>query len=394
MKKLILLVAILISYSSNAQFLSEIYTDFLKYGTFYAAGDISNSYQPLQKNYVVRTNSDGSLYSIPDVEDMTENHPFDYRLGVGLRKLARFSYEVKGANFYTGATDGENNMALSSPTAAVDGFEYLFHWETARQRGDMFDNHRYFIRHTGDYHIVKFESREAGNINFKYNSAEVRGRLPIGKKFSLSAGAIFRTHQESFGYNPIEIWLNETDVDGNAINPWYALGRTYGYTDHYTTYTDTDGTITNDWIWKDSDGNIVAYTDLDFRERIYPGLMNQYNQSIYSLLPLFGEIAPVVGFDFYHYKDDFWLHAYGNVVLPLHTYIMGEHDFTYGNRNNWGIGGLEEGSKFEQWTDVQFGLMFGAKLSKTLGIFVEGEYSQLWDRELFQTTFGFNYTFR
>ena len=81
----------------------------------------------------------------------------------------------------------------------------MLHWEKERERGFVFTNSRYFIRHTGNYHIIKLEQRERGNLDFKYQSAEARLRLPIGKKFSISAGAIFRTHERAYGYNPIEI---------------------------------------------------------------------------------------------------------------------------------------------------------------------------------------------
>ena len=375
-------------------FLKELYKDFLKYVTFYAAGDISNSYEPIEKSYFVRTNPNGSIYSIPDVVDGTEYNPFDYRIGLGIRKLARFDYEVKGTNFYNGT---ENNVALSAPTAAVSGFEYLFHYEQERQRGDVWTNHRYFLRHTGKYHIAKIESRKEGNVGFNYQSAEVRARLPIGNKFSFSGGAILRTHQQAFGYNPIEIWLNEVDDSGWVVNPWYTLGYDNGYADvYYTeTYTDADGNeqTRNDWFWNDTNGNRVADSDLEFRETIFPQLMNNYNNAIYSQLPLFGEVAPIIGADFYHYSNNFWIHAYTNVVLQYHKYIMGTDEFSYGNRNNWGPGGLRTDSKFEQWTDFQVGLMFGAKISDNFGMFIEGEYAKLWDRRLYKTIFGLNYTF-
>jgi len=392
MKKITILLVFLFSITNvQAQFLNEIYKDFLKYGTVYAAGDISNSYETSEKSYFVRTNPDGSIYSIPDVVDGTNYSPFDYRIGIGIRKLARFDYEVKGTNFYDGT---ENQIALDAPTAAINGFEYLFHYEKERQRGDVFTNHRFFLRHTGKYHIAKMESREEGNVGFKYSSAEVRGRLPIGKKFSISAGAIYRTHDQAFGYNPIEIWLNELNEDGSPANPWYTLGYLNEFTDHLITSTDADGNTTQDWVWKDSEGNIVAHTDLEFRESCVPHMMNLYNNEAYSLLSTFGEVAPVVGFDFYHYKNNFWVHAYGNVILPYHKYIKGDEGVSYLNRNNWGKGGLMQDTELEQWTDIQGGLMFGWKVSKSLGIFVEGEYAQMWDKELFNTTFGFNYTFR
>ena len=98
------------------------------------------------------------------------------------------------------------------------------------------------------HHIVKAESREVDKINLEYVSGEIRARLPIGKKFSISAGAIYRTHERAYGYNPIEIWLNETTSYTNPntgeefeypANPWYTLGFEYGYTDHFPTHINT-----------------------------------------------------------------------------------------------------------------------------------------------------------
>ena len=134
---------------------------------------------------------------------------------------------------------------------AVKGFEYLVHFEKERERSEEFENSRYFIRHTGKYHIVKLEQRKQGNVDFEYQSAEVRFRLPLGKKLSISAGAIARSHQKAYGYNPIELWLNELDEQGDPVNYWYELGYEYGYTDHFTGYTDIDnGTTFYDWIWR------------------------------------------------------------------------------------------------------------------------------------------------
>ena len=396
MKKLLLVLCLLISFNSNAQFLKELYKDFLKYGTFYVAGDASNAYEQTYKDYFVERPEDGDLYSIPRVIDVTNYYPMDYRVGLGFRKLARFGYEVKAKDYYDGT---ENNKSLSAPTSSVKGLEYLFHYEKERDRGEEFFNSRFFIRHVGNYHIVKLEQREQGNVGFKYQSAEVRARLPIGKKFSLSAGAIYRTHQTPYGYNPIEIWLNETEVDdyGNEYpkNPWYTLGYVYGYTDNFTKYTDMNtGEERYDWIWKDANDKVVAWSDRDFRNSIFGDLMNLYNREQWDLLDAFGEVAPVVGFDFYHYRSNFWLHAYGNYILPYHKYITGDENVSYLNRNNWGKGGLKKDSQLEQWDDYQAGLIFGWKLSKTIGIFAEGEYTKFWDSEIYNSSVGVNFTFR
>ena len=399
MKQLLFTLAILISTNTNAQFFENVYKDFLKYGTIYGAADVSNSIEANENVFFVRTGEGDGLYDIPVVVDDTPDYPFDYRLGFGIRKLARFSYERKPKNFYDGT---ENQLAFSAPTSAFKGLEYQFHVEKERWRGEMFNNHRFFLKHTGKYHIVKAESREVSKINLKYQSAEVRARLPLGEKFSISAGAIYRTHDRAYGYNPVEIWLNETemytDSQGNEFeypaNPWYTLGFEYGYDDIYYTSTDEAGNETSDWYWIDEEGNRVADSDLEFRETVFTDLMNRYNGEQWDLLDAFGEIAPIVGVDFYHYKSNFWLHAYANYILPYHKYIKGDEAVSYLNRNNWGKGGLIQDADLEQWEDYSAGINFGWKLNKNLGIFFEGEYAKMWDSELFNTSIGLNYTLK
>ena len=390
MKKLLTLIFLFLSLNVQGQFFKDLYKELFKYSTIYVAGDIKNSYEEPVKDYFVRTNPDGGLYDIPVVVDGTSYHQFDYRYGIGIRKLARFDYEVKGKHYYDGT---EKNTGLSAPTSAVKGLEYVFHFEKQRERDELFENHRYFLRHTGKYHIVKVESRATGNIDFKYQSAEVRARLPIGKKFSISAGAIYRTHERPYGYNPVEIWLNETNEWGNAVHPWYTLGFMYGYSDHYATI-EVDGETINDWYWEDEDGNVVAHTDLEFRETVFTDLMNRYNEEQWAELDDFGVISPVVGFDFIHYKNNYWLHVYGNYLLPYHEYVQGDKDFSYLNRNNWGPGGLMEGSEHEQWEDYQAGIIMGWKLSKSIGFFIEGEYTKFWDSEIYNSSVGLNITLR
>ncbi len=397
MKKLILLIAVLLSFNAQSQFLKGLYDDFLKYGTVYAAGNIGNA-KLEQTKYFVRTNPD-NLYDIPRVVDQTTYHPNNYRIGVGLRKLARFGYESK-PNFYNGT---ENNVGLSAPTAAVKGLEYLLHLERQRVDGNEFDNKRLFVRHTGKYHIGKFESRESGNVGFEYMSGEVRARLPIGNKFSISAGIIYRTHQKAYGYNPIEIWLNETMIDEYSgenfpVNPWWSLGYQYGFQDAFysSEVFNPDGSTSNiyNYLWTNERGDIVAYTDEDFRDRIFGSLMNRFNQEAWDELDPFAEIAPIMGFDFYHYKNNFWLHAYGNWIMPYHSYVEGNEDFSYLHRNSWGKGGHNDLLSGEQWDDYQAGLMFGWKVTKSIGIFIEGEYTKFWDSEIFNSNFGINITFR
>jgi hypothetical protein len=407
-KLLLLLLTFTISFSAVAQdkekgrFFKSIYDELFKYSTIYVAGDMQNPKEEAP-DYFVRPGEDGGLYSVPQVVDGTNYYEFDYRYGIGIRKLARYDYEVKGKQYYDGT---ENNVGLSATNSPVKGLEYVFHWEKERERDELYDNHRYFLKHSGKYHMVKVESRKQGKINFDYKSAEVRAKLPIGKKFSISAGAIYRTHERPYGYNPVEIWLNETTeyvIDGQVYeyptNPWYTLGFMYGYDDIYYTSTSYDPNTgqevqTSDWYWVNPEGEIVAYSDLQFRDTVFAELMNRYNNEMWEGIDDFGVVSPVVGFDFYHFKNNFWLHAYGSYLLPYHEYVHGDADFSYLNRNNWGLGGLREDAEPEQWEDYQAGLVFGWKLNRSIGLFFEGEYTKFWDSEIYNSSVGLNITFR
>ena len=392
MKKIILVLFVaVIAVSANAQEKKKLFKDFLKYSTIYVSGDIKNSKENAP-NYFVRTNPNGSLYDVPVVVDGTDYYEHDYRYGFGIRKIARFDYEIKGKQYYDGT---ESNVSMTAPNSAIKGFEYVFHTEKERVRDDVFKNHRYFLKHSGKYHIAKIESRKQGKINFDYKSAEIRAKLPIGKKFSLSAGAIYRTHERPYGYNPVEIWLNETNEDGYAMNPWYTLGFYYGYDDIYYTYEDDySGETVSDWYWINPEGETVAYTDLQFRQTVFTDLMNRFNDEVWEDIDAFGVISPIVGFDYYHYKNNFWLHAYGSYLPPFHNYVKGDEAFSYHNRNNWGLGGLREDAEKEQWEDYQTGVQFGWKLSKSIGLFVEGEYTKFWDSKIYNSSVGLNITLK
>ncbi len=395
MKQILLTICLLITFNISGQekekgrFFKNVYKELFKYSTFYIAGDMQNPKEE-PKDYFVRTNPDGGLYDVPVVVDGTNYYQFDYRYGFGVRKLARYDYEVKGKHYYDGT---ESNVGLSATNSPVKGLEYVFHWEKERERDELYENHRYFIKHSGKYHMVKVESRKQGKVDFNYQSAEVRAKLPIGKKFSLSAGVIYRTHERPYGYNPVEIWLNETTENGYAVNPWYTLGFMYGYDDHFTT-TEYQGQTLYDWYWTDPDGNIVAHTDLEFRDEVFADLMNRYNNEIWADIDAFGVVSPVIGFDWYHYKNNFWIHMYGSYLPPYHKYVQGDEDFSYLNRNNWGLGGLVEDAEGEQWEDYQAGMVFGWKLSKSIGVFFEGEYTKFWDSEIYNSSVGLNITLK
>ena len=155
-----------------------------------------------------------------------------------------------------------------------------------------------------------------------------------------------------------------------------------------------DGEEVYDWYWYNPEGEVVAYSDLQFRDTVFESLLNRFNEEAWSEIDAFGVVSPVVGFDFYHYKNNFWLHAYGSYLLPYHKYVSGDEDFSYLNRNNWGLGGLRQDSELEQWDDYQAGVVFGWKLNKNIGVFVEGEYTKFWDSKIYNSSVGLNITLK
>ena len=84
----------------------------------------------------------------------------------------------------------------------------------------------------------------------------------------------------------------------------------------------------------------------------------------------------IVGFDYYHYKKDYWLHAWGN-ILPLHWLSDNEYSYNTFNGGNW--------------IDYSGGLIFGYWFNKNMGIFIEGKYNKYWNREWHNFSFGVNY---
>ena len=122
--------------------------------------------------------------------------------------------------------------------------------------------------------------------------------------------------------------------------------------------------------------------------------MNRYNNEIWSEIDTFGVISPIIGFDYYHYKNNFWLHAYGSYLPGFHNYVKGDEAFSYFNRDNWGLGGLIEDADKKQWSDYQAGVQFGWKLSKNIGLFVEGEYTKFWDSKIYNSSVGLNITLK
>lgn len=357
MKKIILLTCLLFTMQAAAQ--KKLLKNIFEYSTLFASySDTSPLFQPEQ--YFVTQGG--------DVINVTPEITNDYLVSFGLRKLARFDYENKENRYYDGT---EQNTSLSSNVGNITGLEYLMQYSKGQQQNREYKNERYFVRYSAKYWALKLESQRNGLINLNYKNADLRFRLPI-KKLSFSVGASFRTHQP-YGFSPIANYL-ETGA-------WWDLAYDYGFTDYYYGIDyDNDNILDNfDWWWSDENGNRVADTDADFRRNIYTNIVNDYNKRELDKIGTLGTLSAVVGLDFYHYRNKFYLHTWAN-VYPKHKHVIGDESYSYQ---------LVYGA--DDWVDYNVGFMMGWNISKKIGIFTEYENTSFWDKKLTFLKAGLNY---
>ena len=349
---------LLLLFTINAQ--ADIFKDVFKYATLYGAYSQSNSIQGDKTFYV---SQDSELF------ETTQRNPADEIKTFGFRKLAHFGYEDKD-RFYDGE---EQNNSLNSNIGNVKGLEYLFEYQEGRQQGREFNNQQFFVRYLAKWWLVKAESQRNELVDINYKSADVRFRIPISKKLSLSIGAMYRTYDKAYGHNPIQKYLEE--------NNWWNLSYDYfNHTDQAYSYENlSTGEIGYDYFWYNDDGELISNSDLDYRNNIYGRLVNIYNKEQLAQIGDFADLSSVIGLDFYHYRKNFWVHAYGN-ILPHHKLQKGDERYSYGNF----IGD-------DNWIDYSFGGVFGIRLNKKLGLFAEVTNQRYWDRELKTIKAGINF---
>lgn len=352
---------------------------FFKYSTFYGVGQISQPITPSERFYFVTQDN--------EVIDVTPERKPNYSYGIGLRKVARFDYERKPGVFYDGK---EQQMSYYTTVGAVSGWEYKFEYTWNRQFGNEFTNQDFYLRYLGKNFMIKGQMVKDGFVDLEYNSLDLRYRLPVGKKLNFSLGVIGRSHRP-YGYEPIRDYL-ETPVviDGvERLRYWWELAYEYGFVDtQYGIDIDNNGTVDYvDYYWTAPNGQRIADTDQDFRaNRFGPMVVGPYNREQLALIDDQGTISAVVGLDFYHYEKTNWLH-FSASVLPYHQQLFGDEDFGYALF--YGDGELDY-----SWLDYSASLATGWKISKNLGIYIEGNYTKFWDRKVYTAKAGMNFQFR
>jgi hypothetical protein len=348
MRNLLLLLLIPFSVYSQINVKDQIKRT-LKFATFYGAYNGNNSI------------SDIVTYSVTDgLSTSTEITPYDYSAVFGIRKIQRFGYEPNIQNRFKNGT--ENSFSDAATIGRRSGFEYLFEFDYRRQQGKNFLNQDHFLRYVADRYVVKVEYLEDGFADIGYFEASERFRQKINNKFSINLGGVQRI-SEPYGFDP----LNDLKRSDGSI-PWMDLAINQGYSVNFI-----------DNIYLNPEGEVVANSRDVFEEVIVPSILSDYVDLKRSELPNKWEYSAVVGFDYYHYSKNFWLHSWAN-VLPYHIDI--EDDYSYHKFN--------EG----QWIDYSGGLIFGYRFNKSLGIFTEGRYHQYWNRNWYEFSTGLNYIIR
>ena len=342
MRLLFAILLCLLSFSTQAQTLKKTF----KFATFYTAFSGGNSV------------ADESVYSVMSglEKDVLET-PFDYSFTAGVRKIARFGYENRANVFYDGT---EKSYSDAANIGRVKGFEFLFEADWRRQQGRNFLDQDYFLRYVAKNWIAKVEYLQDGFADVEYFEGSERYRINVNDKFSFNIGLAQRI-SEPYGYDPLSEWL----LDDNNI--------------HYTNLALEEGyTIeVQENEYYDPSGELVADNADVWQQIIIPDVIGNYVNRKRNELPNQWNYSLVLGYDYYKYSKDFWMHSWAS-VMPYHLNTGGEYSYF-------------ETTNGEQWTDYGLGLIFGWRLNKSLGVFLEGKYNRYWNREWHDFSVGLNY---
>ena len=353
MKKLIILfLTILTACTVPKDCCSQGLKKYFKFATFYAAASGGTSV------------SDVDVFSVTNgLETSTIKTPFDYNLAFGIRKIARFGYENRASTFYDGT---ETSWSDAANIGKVSGLEFLFETDYKRQEGIKYMDQNHFIRYVGNWYILKGEYLQDGFADIEYFETSERIRYNIGK-LSLNIGAVQRL-SEPYGYDPLEEWL----LDNGGIHYTYlALQEGYNVDVYNSIYTDPSG-------------DVVATSPEVWEEVVIPQMLSDYTEKKRGQLDRKMQQSLVLGFDYYYYKKSFWLHTWAN-LMPWHYDDGGEYSYNNYKSNAWRY------MDGKQWFDYSGGLIFGYKLNKHLGTFVEGKYNKYWNRKWYDFKCGINY---
>ena len=406
---------------------------FFKYSTAYASFSLNAPRHQDDRFAIVGGLSSGVL----QVERTERDLKPDFQTSFGLRKIGRFKYEPKrgvknagvGGTWYDGSEQNANENATLGP---VKGWEYLIKFTEGRQWGNEYINQEYWLRYIGDWAVAKVGWTDLGLEEITYGEGDLRFKWTppiLNDKLTVSIGAKHRQHpvygfdamvldttwykgqwwnfaEDAFGIDDNR-WYDSTMIDPDSPTGWKK--RTLYEVDPETgeiTEVEGEGPFWNgrgeywghDWLWRDVDGRIFAYTDREYFLYYFPRMLENYIGDKKRELGYQKETSIVIGADYYHYDENWWLHAWGN-WLPYH---FGHDKYSYHNAAQYQTH-IEEGKEasefmfmdpmWHSWNDYDFGAIFGVRIKENLGVFAEGKYLYYWERPAYDLKFGINYQF-
>ena len=422
LKKII--IGLLITSSLFAE--NEIWK-FFKYSTAYASFSLNAPRHQDDRFAIVGGLSTGQLEFKREKRELEP----DFQKSLGIRKIGRFKYEPKrgvknagnGGTWYDGSEQSANENATFGP---VKGWEFLAKWSEGRQWGDDYLNQEYWLRYVGEWFMIKGGYTELGLEDVQYVHGDLRIKKSIGG-LNISAGVKHRQHpvygfdaaildttwyrgqwwnfaESAFGIDD-NMWFDPTmqDEDGNWLKQ-----QLYEYDPVTGELREIEGAGPlwneggeywgHDWLWRDEDGRIFAYTDREYFLYHFPGMLEEYIDEVKTDLGFQRETSLVLGGDFYYYADNWWLHAWGN-WMPYHyghdTYSYHNADSYKQHKDDKRLPHLFEFSEpsWKAWNDYDIGAIFGVKIKDNLGVFSEGRYLYYWDKPAYDLKFGVNYQF-
>ncbi len=350
LKRFFYLLSLFVSFNAFGQL------DILRFATFYASYTTNTPQVGAPSFRVQGTEPDNPYDFVPNFVDgelveLTPQYAPNVILTLGIRKIARFDYQIKQNNFYTG---NEHQATDYATISNAPGLEYLFQYSFVRNNGLEVAQQEYNVRYISNTYTAKANYVNNELIDLKYSLGEVRLRKSFGS-LDLTLGVAHRSHPV-YGYNPIE------DVDMEWED--FAISQNY--------FRFNDGV----WLKFDEDAEEIEWlssSDNEFYKYHFGELVTNYNESVLKDIGLQQEISAVLGLDYYLYRDNYWLHAWGS-LYPAHS---GLTDFSYQRTNTQ-----------SEWDT---GLIFGVNFNRHFSIFVEGKHLKFWGMPSYELKTGINY---
>jgi len=325
----------------------------LRFATFYASFSTTAPFaeHPQFQIQAIPSTTEVADFANGILVETTQVSQPNLNITIGLRKIARFDYQVKGGNFYTGE---ENETSDYATISNAPGLEYLFEYSLVRNRGSEVAQHEYRIRYIEKNLSAKVAYIDNGLLNLKYTLGEVRLRKRFGN-VDLTLGVAHRSHP-AYGFYPINYW------EGT----WAELAYSQMYL----------STLDESWLQVNLDEGTtewVADDDNEFYKYYFGKIVNKYNRDILNEIGLQRELSGVIGADYYLYSDQAWVHGWAS-VYPIHK-GLDEYSYAYPDGN----------------TEWDLGLIAGVKMGRHFSVFMEGRHLKYWDIESYSMKMGINY---